>query len=188
MTDVALRRSLVRLNLFLVLVACVFCSSLAAATSGIERFVGSFSGSAELTRMDGTTMPRDMSVVIAETRRGFSVKWSTITYHPEDGTREKSYDISFVASDRPDVFAAAMKKNVFGHEVQLDPMKGEPYVWARITGDTLTVFSLFVDADGDYELQQFDRTLTEGGLNLDFTRIANGEEKRTVSAFLKKQN
>jgi hypothetical protein len=66
-------------------------------------------------------------------------------------------------------------------------MKGEPYVWARVIGDTLTVYSLFVDADGGYELQQFDRTLTEGGLNLEFSRISNGTQRRTTKAFLDRQ-
>jgi hypothetical protein len=77
-----------------------------------------------------------------------------------------------------------MKRNVFGHDVQLDPMKGEPYVWARIHGDTLSVYSLFVAEDGGYEIQQFDRTLATGGLDLDFQSVRNGEIQRTVSTFL----
>ena len=162
-----------------------FSATMAFAAS-IEPFVGDYSGSADVENFDGTKAMRNMSVSIKENKNGFSVEWSTKT-HREDGTsKEKSYDISFVASDRPDVFAAAMTKNVFGHEVQMNPMKGEPYVWARIMGDTMTVYSLFVDADGGYELQQFDRTLAEGGLNLEFSRVSDGIKQRTSSAFLKR--
>jgi hypothetical protein len=80
-----------------------------------------------------------------------------------------------------------MRRNVFGHDVQLDPMKGEPFVWARIEGDTLSVYSLFVTETGGYEIQQFDRTLADGGLSLDFQVVINGKIQRTVSTFLERQ-
>ncbi|MEL7089428.1 MAG: hypothetical protein AAGL98_13470, partial [Planctomycetota bacterium] len=99
-------------------------------------------------------------------------------------TKEKSYAIDFVPSGRDAVYAAAQQKNVFGHLVQLDPMKGEPYVWARIDDDTLTVYSLFVSEAGGYSLQQYDRTLADGGLNLRFQNIRDGEILRAVETFL----
>lgn len=178
----------IRAALLAVCVAVLWTMTAAAQPDeAIARFVGSYSGTAEIVNADGSKTPRDLSVRIETTRRGFSVKWSTVTYREDGDISEKNYDISFTPSDRDGVYAAAMKKNVFGHEVQLDPMKGEPYVWARITGDTLTVYSLFVDHDGGYELQQFDRTLAEGGLQLDFKRISDGMQKRTTSAFLQRE-
>jgi hypothetical protein len=169
------------------LLAGLLCGLAGVSRADIDRFVGDYSGSAEIVNNDGTSSPRDLSVSIAKTEKGFVVTWTTITYQSEGRSKAKTYDIYFVPSDRAGVFSAAMKKNVFGHEVQLDPMKGEPYVWARIIADKLTVYSLFVDADGGYELQQFDRTLTDGGLNLEFSRISNGEKRRTTEAFLSRQ-
>ncbi|GGX45813.1 hypothetical protein GCM10007385_11630 [Tateyamaria omphalii] len=150
----------------------------------ITPFVGQYSGSAEVMQANGTKIPRDMSVEINETKQGFTVKWSSVTHRASGKLSEKSYSIDFVPSGRGDVYAAAQRKNVFGHEVQLDPMKGEPYVWARIDGETLTVYSLFVDTDGGYSLQRYDRTLTEGGLNLNFQNIQDGEILRAVETFL----
>ena len=95
--------------------------------------------------------------------------------------------MDFLPSQRPGIFAAAMQRNVFGHAVQLDPMKGEPYVWGRIVGETLTVYSLFLHDDGRYELQQFDRTLVEGGLQLNYTAIRDGVPQRSVETFLKRE-
>lgn len=178
-------RQWARLWTMCVTVLLLVCLAL-PVRADIARFVGNYSGSAEVVNADGTTKPRDMSVEISETKRGFSVDWTTTTYRADGTSKEKSYEIDFVPSDREDVFAAAMKKNVFGHEVQLDPMKGEPYVWGQIKDDTLTVYSLFVDAEGGYEIQQFDRTLAEGGLDLKFNRLRNGKELRTVSTFLKR--
>ncbi|GAB5438519.1 hypothetical protein [Falsiruegeria mediterranea] len=158
-----------------------------AGSGLIEPFVGEYKGSAEVINADGSSTPRDMSVEIGETKDGFNVTWSSTTYKPDGRTKEKSYSVDFLPTDRAGVFSAAMKRNVFGHATQLDPMKGEPYVWGQIVSDTLTVYNLFIDATGGYELQQFDRTITEGGLMLAFSRLSNGKEARTVETFLEKQ-
>ncbi|MFD3189637.1 hypothetical protein ACFMPD_05100 [Sedimentitalea sp. HM32M-2] len=171
----------------LVALVALFWLTAQMVLADISRFVGDYSGQAELVNADGSVSPRDLSVSIRETRRGFSVRWTTTTHKPGGRTKEVTYDITFVPSDRPGVFAAAMKKNVFGHAVQMDPMKGEPYVWARITGEMLTVFSLFVDSEGGYELQQFDRSLVRGGLQLEFQRITNGVKQRSTKAYLDKR-
>ncbi len=157
-----------------------------AAFADITRFVGSYSGSVELADAEGLVELRDMSVTIGETKKGFSVEWSTATIR-EDGSRKvKTYDVSFVETDRAGIFAAAMERNVFGHAVQMDPMKGQPYVWGRITGPTLTVFSMFVAPNGDYEMQQYDRTLSDGGLELRYVVHRNGAPTRAISTFLKR--
>ncbi|MVO14321.1 hypothetical protein [Parasedimentitalea huanghaiensis] len=155
-----------------------------SAIADISRFVGEYSGRAEVETRAGDIANRDMSVVIKETANGYAVLWTSTT-EKEDGRRKtKSYEIEFQPTDRDGVYAAAMKRNVFGHTEQLDPMKGEPYVWSRITGDTLTVFSMFVAPNGDYEMQQYDRTLAEGGLQLDFNSHRNGIPTRFISTFL----
>ncbi|NOD96219.1 hypothetical protein GS610_03265 [Ruegeria sp. HKCCD6228] len=161
--------------------------SAAARAADITPFIGDYIGSAEVVDADGTTTPRDMSVSIVETKNGFNVSWRTTTYKLDGRVKEQKFSIDFVPSDRPDVFSAAMKRNVFGHEVPLDPMKGEPFVWGRIVDETLTVFSLFIDEDGGYELQQFDRTLAQGGLNLAFSRFIDGQKSRSVETFLMKR-
>ncbi|NOD63252.1 MULTISPECIES: hypothetical protein [unclassified Ruegeria] len=158
-----------------------------ARAQDIAPFVGDYIGSANVVDADGTSTPRDMSVSIVETQNGFNVSWRTTTYKLDGRVKEQKFSIDFVPSGRGDLFSAAMKRNVFGHEVPLDPMKGEPFVWGRIVGDTMTVFSLFIDQDGGYELQQFDRTLAEGGLNLSFSRFIDGVKSRSVETFLQKK-
>ena len=167
--------------------AAVFVSLAGAAMADISQFVGSYKGSAEVLSADGTPTPRDMSVEISKTKNGFQVNWTSTSYRSGGRVKSKSYSINFVPSDREKVFAAAMQRNVFGHEVQLDPMAGEPYVWARIDGDTLSLYSIYVSENGGYEIQQYDRTLAEGGLDLKFSSVRNGEIQRTVSTFLTKQ-
>jgi len=167
-----------------VLAALVLATQAAFANTELRRFVGAYSGKAQVEQLDGTVEQRDMSVTIRETTKGFEVQWSTAIRRADGREKTKSYKIEFQPTERNGVFAAAMKTNVFGHTVQMNPMKGEPFVWARVIDDTLTVFSLYVAENGDYLMQQYDRSLAEGGLKLDFSLHRNGLPSRTVTTFL----
>lgn len=79
-----------------------------------------------------------------------------------------------------------MKANVFGKAVPLDPLKGDPYVWAHLNGGTLSLFSLLIDEDGNYMVQEYHRTLAKGGLNLEYKRLRDGVALKTINAFLAK--
>lgn len=174
-----------RISLLSITLLCLMMIA-SLAQADLSRFVGDYAGSAEVEIYDGSTAKRDMSVSIKTTKDGFRLRWTTTTYRDTDA-KAKTYVINFVDSARDGVYAAAMKRNVFGHEVPLDPMKGEPYLWARVKGDTLSVYSLFVNADGSYELQQYDRTLVEDGLQLEFKRLNEGQKLRTINTVLKRQ-
>ncbi|MEM7439053.1 MAG: hypothetical protein AAF393_05590 [Pseudomonadota bacterium] len=181
--QIVFRQITIKLLLTLALVA--LAPGLVVA-QGIQPFVGTYVGSADLT-LDGETKSRDMSVTIAETRKGYSVEWTSTTFKSDGRTKTKAYEVGFVPSQRDNIYASAMKTNVFGKAVPLDPLQGEPFVWGRIEGDTFTVFSLFINEAGEYEMQEYHRTLVEGGLNLEFLRVRNGVAEKGVTAFLKKQ-
>jgi hypothetical protein len=158
----------------------------AAQADTITPFLGSYTGTAEVDE-NGKSVRRDMSVSIAQTYDGFSISWTSVTYKSDGRTTEKSYTIEFMPSVRDGIYASAMKTNVFGKQIPLNPLKGEPFVWSRIVNDTLTVFSLFINEAGDYEMQEYHRTLAEGGLNLEFQRFRNGVEVRSVTTFLARE-
>ena len=66
---------------------------------------------------------RELSVHIKPASKNrFTIDWVTFT-RSASGKR-KEYSISFRPSERKNVFASAMKKNVFGKSVPLDPIKG----------------------------------------------------------------
>ena len=175
-----LRRLVAPLCLALALVA----APLHAET--IDDFVGVYSGTADFIE-NGEPRKRDMSTTIEKTKKGFTVSWTSTSYKSDGRIKEKSYTIEFVPSERDNIFASAMKTNVFGKQVPLDPLKGEPFVWARLDGAELTVFSLFINEIGDYEMQEYHRRVIEGGLALEFKRMRNGVEERAVRTFLERQ-
>lgn len=167
-----------------VMALAVVWAPISVCAAEIGQFAGEYSGSVEIEAADGQQVPRDISVTIRETSKGFVLKWVATTEKGDGRRKTKSYEIEFQPSNRSGVFSAAMRRNVFGHAVPLDPMEGEPFVWGRIDGDTLTVFSMFIHPNGDYEIQQYDRTLAEGGLDLVYVSRLNGEIRRKIEAFL----
>lgn len=157
-----------------------------AQAAGIDRFIGTYVGAAELV-VEGEAKRRDLSTTITKTDDGFSVMWQSTTYRSDGRTKEKTYEIEFVASQRAGIYSSAMKTNIFGKATPLDPLKGEPFVWSRLEGDTLAVFSLFINEEGGYEMQEYHRTLAEGGLDLMFRRVSDGVPQREIMAFLERQ-
>ncbi|MCV6586476.1 MAG: hypothetical protein OIF47_13145 [Marinibacterium sp.] len=155
----------------------------AAWADTIEPFIGTYAGEAEVN-IDGVMMERDLSVAIAETDDGFSVSWMSTTFRADGRIKVSTYEIDFLPTDRAGLYSAAQRRNVFGHAVPLDPMKGDPMVWARIEDDTLSVFSLHVDLNGGYQIQEYHRTLADGGLDLVYRSVRNAEITREVVAFL----
>jgi len=154
----------------------------AARAADFERFIGRYQGSAQVG-----AARRDMSVRIRAIKDGFEINWKSISHKSGGRIKEKEYTIGFRPTSRAGIYSSAMGVNLFGNPVPLDPMKGDPYVWSRISGGTLTVFSLLIDQDGGYEMQQYNRTLAAGGLSLEYERIRNGEKLKSIRVFLKRK-
>ena len=84
------------------------------------------------------------------------------------------------------LFEPTGEAGVYRDAVVTDPLAGWPFVWVRISGNTLTVYSLLVHEDGSYEFQTYDRTLSAMGMDLRFTRVLDGELVRSVTGTLVK--
>ena len=157
------------------------------AHADIGRFVGVYHGSLSAQDSpDGKELR--LRVEINEIDEGFNVEWNTTAVRADGKAKSKTYAIDFITSQRENVFSSAMKANLFGKRAALDPMRGDPYFWGRITGDTLTVFALLISDDGGYEIQRYDRTLVPQGLQLHFTRSSAGKTIKTVESLLAREN
>ena len=151
----------------------------------IAAFAGQFVGTGlardDLSEYFDLTV-RDLGVTIAVRGQGFNLAWTTVLRDrgdPDNPTaKRKTTALDFVATGRAGVFRGATPS---------DPMSGQPYAWARIKGQTLTVHLLVIAADGSYEMHTYDRTLTPFGMDLKFTRVSDGEPTRSVTAKLTKQ-
>lgn len=168
------------------LIAVLVAGSVRAADLDLppSAFFGSYEGQS-ISDPDQGLSKRDLAVRIANAGHGaFVVEWTTITRHADGTPNKKSYAITFMPTPREGIYGSAMRTDKFGASVPLDPLKGEPFVWARIKGRTLTVFALLITHSGGYEMQTYERTLTKTGLHLDFLRLRDGKPLRTITGTL----
>jgi hypothetical protein len=123
-----------------------------AAAPDAQAFFGEFEGQV-VADQEGEVRKRDLRVKISPTRNGFAVNWVSVTKRSDGKLKRKEYSIDFHPTRRRNIYRSGEGRDVFGHAVPLDPMDGDPYVWARIHEDTLTVHALHVLEDGGYEMQ-----------------------------------
>jgi archaellin len=152
-----------------------------AAERTIDDFYGEYVGRSVAGK---DVSARDINVTIAASKYGFNISWSTVTYRTGSEAKRKAYSIDFAKTKRDKIYQSSMRKNVFGKRVPNDPIKGDPYVWARIADDTLSVYALIVTSAGGYDMQVYNRTLTDAGLRLEFTRFLEGETLKTITGEL----
>lgn len=171
----------------LVLAALLFGRSAVSGVPGIAAFYGRYEGTADIAADDGGEIRRrDLAVTIAPEGDRFRIDWQTSTRLPDGELKTKTYSIMFEPTARDGIFGSKMRTDMFGNRVPLDPLKGDPYVWCRIAGDTLTLYAMVITDSGGYDLQVYDRTLTKTGLQLQFTRLREGEAPKKFSAVLQK--
>ena len=175
------------LTLIAALWLCLASIYMAQAAS-IDPFVGSYHGTT-IEHAENELQARDLDVVIEKTDRGFVVDWSTVIHKADGREKTVSLDVEFYATERADIYGSAMRSGLFGKRIPNDPLKGEPFFWARIVDKTLTIHALYINDEGGYEMQVYKRTLDdEGNLDLVFRRFRDGEQIRDVTGKLTRQS
>ena len=158
----------------LVVAALAAAAPVAAQDLPLSAFFGRYEGSGIAENRQslyfGVTV-RDMDVHIGPDGAGFFVEWTTVIRSGGDpnnpNVRRRQTRIAFDPSDRENVFVA--------HE-QGEPLRGGAYIWARLSGSALIVYVLAIDSDGSYIIQRYARSLSDTGMQMEFSRTRDGEE------------
>lgn len=152
----------------------------AADTLTLPAFFGKFAGSGIAESYDNVYAPetvRDLDVVIAPSSSGaFSITWTTVVRKPSGEAKRKTDTLTFTPSGGTRYESAERR----------DPYSADGLAWAGIKERTLSVHILSIDTAGGYQLQTYARTLTGLGMELEYTRKVDGEDKRVVKARLVK--
>ena len=98
---------------------------------------------------------------------------------PED-YRDVTRDYLLACAAEGAIYVEDTRGSMFQTRAPIDAMAGDPIRWARIDGNRLGVFSMVVMPDGRYELQAYERLLTDVGLDIDFRRILDGQVVRLI--------
>ncbi len=169
----------------LVLVTLATGAMAAGKNLPISAFFGKFSGGGVAQNRDSiyfAVTARDFDVTIRPAAGGgFRVDWISVIRR--GGAPEKP-DIRRKASTK--TLAPGVRPGSFRGTKSGDPLSGKELCWARIHGNTLTVYLMTVDGDGSYVLQQYDRTLIGTGMKLVFKSLSDGKKLRTVTGRLAK--
>jgi len=163
---------------------CLASFPAAAENLPISAFYGKFSGGGIAHNADSeyfAITARDFDVAIEPEDGGVRVNWTSVIRRGGDPLkptiRRKTSTKLLRPTPAPNVFHCANSG---------DPLKDEELCWARVDGNTLSVFLMTVSREGIYELQQYDRTLSGTGMTLLFRSWRDGDRLRSVSGRLVK--
>jgi len=156
----------------------------AADVLSIADFVGHFRGEAQVQAGDRffVQQVRDAEVEIRSDDNGFRLSWTTVIHSGEgDKTtvRRRNAEMRFVAGPTP---------NQFRSPEPLEPFTERPTAWAYIDRITLVVHVLSILADGNYELQTYQRSVSGDVMTLHFSRVFPGRPELVVSGRLLRQH
>ena len=158
-----------------------------AAPAELEPFFGAYVGVATVEDVKtGEVRQRDMDIVIEPYRDdGFAIRWVNVTLvdgrRDVPGVERRVQNVLFEKADDRDMYVEVTENNPFREREETRPMHGDPVRWASLDGDTLHVYAFVVAEDGTYELQIYDRVLTEKGIDIEFQRIVDDEVLRRIT-------
>jgi hypothetical protein len=157
-----------------------------SASSDLKPFFGTYVGVARVEDANGDVHHRDMDIEIQPYREGgFRIDWINVTLvngrRDLPGVERRVQSALFEAVEDRDMYVEVEPENLFQERGEMKPMRGDPVRWASIDGPKLHVYAFEVLEDGTYELQIYDRILTDKGLDIHFRRIVDGKLMRRIS-------
>ncbi len=156
-----------------------------AKDAGIEQFYGEYVG-VSLSDPDNRLLVSDLDVTIHSHDSGFIMEWVTVTPFGNDQVERLEHKVKFHPTEKGGIYAAAMRPDLFGGWIPLDPFKGDPFMWARVSESTLTVYAMLITDSGAHDMQIYKRTLTADGLDLKFKRLRNEDSLGEIYGILKR--
>jgi hypothetical protein len=157
-----------------------------AAADLLKPFFGAYVGVAQVEDLEtGEIEQRDMDIVIEPFRKdGFQIHWVNVTL--VDGRRDlpgverRVQTVLFEPAPDAQFYVEVQEGSVFREKEATRPMQGDPVRWAWADDDRIHVASFVVLDDGRYELQTYERILTDKGIDILFERIVDGEVVRRI--------
>ena len=175
-------------------IALLLAPPVRASAASLEPFFGTYVGVAQVKDLaDGGTRERDMDIVIEPYKRGgFKIHWVNVSLvdgkRAVPGVERQVQTVLFEPAEDRGFFVEVAEDNPFRERDETRPMRGDPVRWASLDDQGLHVYSFVVLEDGRYELQVYDRTLTDIGLDIRFQRIVDSELMREITGTTARAN
>jgi hypothetical protein len=181
--------SLVRLfvGVWLAFLLLAFGGAPNASASDLASFIGSYVGRATVEDVaSGQEQLRDLDIVVVpHGANGLQIDWVTVGLvegrRDVPGVKRWAQRALFEPSDDGGFMIEVGDADLFREREATVPIKGDPVRWTRLDGDTLHTYSFVVLEDGRYEMQHYQRILTDIGMDIRFERVVDGQTIRRVS-------
>jgi hypothetical protein len=115
---------------------------------------------------------------------GFRIHWVNVSLvdgkRAVPGVERRVQTVLFEPAKDAGFFVEVAENNPFRERQETRPMRGDPVRWASLDDQGLHVYSFVVLEDGRYELQIYNRVLTDVGLDIVFRRFDDGELVRQI--------
>jgi hypothetical protein len=144
------------------------------------RWVGSGLSESALSQAFRLTK-RDFDVEVQPEGDGFRVTWTAVLRQKGDPLQP-----DVVRRQSTLVFRPTGTPSLWRGADNADPITGKPYAWARMERQTLVITLMELDAAGKWQMQVWRRTLSDLGMKLDYTRLAEGDPVRSTQGRLTK--
>lgn len=162
-----------------------------AMAATIDDFVGRWQGIELEISGDAPDLalePGHLDFEIGRKDGGFRISWTGLG-RADNGLRPQTVEADFVPTERPGVFAydpgsPSLLGRLFADPSTGNPLEGDTLLWARLEGETLTVYGLSIGSDGGFELERYARTLDDGGIAVRYTHRAENDRVVTVEGRL----
>jgi hypothetical protein len=183
-----------RLAAAVALIALMLAAPEGAGAATLEPLFGTYVGVAKVEDIaKGDVRQRDMDIVIEPYRQGgFRIQWVNVSLvdgkRAAPGVERRVQTVLFEPAPDRGFFMEAAESNPFREREVTRPMRGDPVRWASLDDQGLHVYSFVVLEDGRYELQVYDRTLTDIGLDIKFQRIVDGAVVRQITGTTARAN
>lgn len=184
--DTSLRTVFVSLVLAAALLVCQGYGQ-AVLANGLSPFLGNYVGRATVEDLiTGAKQQRDLDISVVPYRKyGLRIDWITVGLvdgrRDVPGVRRWSQTALFEPEGNKRFLVEVGESDLFRERQATVPIKGDPVRWTRVDGNTLHTCSFMVLEDGRYELQVYQRILTDVGMDILFERIVDGEIIRRVT-------
>jgi hypothetical protein len=183
-----------RLAAALALLALTLAAPAGARAASLEPLFGTYVGVAQVEDIaKGDVRQRDMDIVIEPYKQGgFRIQWVNVSLvngkRAVPGVERRVQTVLFEPARDRGFFIEAAESSPFRLREETRPMRGDPVRWASLDDQGLHVYSFVVLEDGRYELQVYDRTLTDIGLDISFKRIVDGAVMRRITGTTARAN
>lgn len=149
----------------------------------VESFAGTYIGE-YVSEPAASVRPDDLHLRVRIHRKGFMLDWQSLA-NPEESPKHH-YNVSFVPTSRTNVYIAAMRCDMFGNLRPLDPMQGEPFMWAHVEGNRISLYVMTIDERGAHDLRIYRYRLEGEKMTLTFERHRDEERLRVIRGGMKK--